>query len=296
MLSPPLRAQQSKGPGGYAGLPPGWSTFVRGGYLHQAGSDLDTGGSFDSNRLFVAGGATYATEQRSSVSLSLGYGFNGYGFSGETGFAGLRPWKDIHSLRFSVPVRWRYDANWSLFFIPTIRTSAESGADFDDGISGGGFAGFSYRFGKRLTIGPGFGVITQIEDNASIFPVLIVNWKISDRLSLNTGRGLGATLGPGLALNWKATDATTVTVGGRYERLRFRLDKEGAAPGGIGDDRSFPLYAGVSYRFNRKIEASVLGGVDFGGELRLDDQNGTEISKSGYDPAGFLGFSLNITF
>ena len=289
-------AEESRSAKKFPGSEPGWSTFLRGGYVHQFDGDLDEGGSFNTDSFFLQGGVSHATEYGRSISLALGYGFDGYDFSGDSGFAGLRPWYNIHSFRFSVPVRLKYGNNWSVFVMPTIRTTVESGADFDDAITGGGFAGFSYRFSDRLTIGPGIGAVTQIEDSTSVFPVLILNWKMTDRLSLETGRGLGATQGPGMTLKWKATNSLNLSIGGRYERLRFRLDKSGVAPKGIGDDRSFPIFGAVSYQFSRKIQGSLLVGVKFGGELRLEDEKGNELSESDYASTGFLGFSFNFLF
>jgi hypothetical protein len=276
---------------------PGWSFPLRGAYTHQFDTDIDNnGGKFSVDRFFIQGGATYATRNRLSFTLSLGYDFNGYDFSGEMGFAGLRPWKDIHSLRIGTPISWGLDENWTLLVIPSLRFTAESGADLGDGVQGGGFVGASYRVSDRLTIGPGIGVITQIEDNASVFPVLLINWRITDSLSLETGRGLGATLGPGLFLKWEATDKWHLSLGGRYEKLRFRLDKDGVAPDGVGEDRSFPILAGVTYRFTRQIQASLIGGVELGGKLKLDDENGNEISEEGYDAAGFAGVTFRFRF
>ena len=279
------------------GPKPGWSFPLRGAYTHQFDTDIDNnGGKFSIDRIFLQGGATYASKNRRSISISLGYGYDGYDFSGETGFAGLRPWKDIHSFRVSTPIFWALNNKWNLFVIPSGRFTGENGASSSDAIQGGLFAGASYRFGDKLTIGPGIGIVTQIEDDASVFPVLLINWKITETLSLETGRGLGATLGPGLFLNWEASDKLRVSFGGRYERLRFRLNKDGVAPNGVGEDRSFPLLAGVTYRFTPKIQASLLGGVELGGKLELDDENGNEITKENYDTAGFLGFSFSFRF
>lgn len=279
-----------------AGPKVGWSTFLRGGYVHQFDTHIDHGGSFSVNRLFIQGGLTYAPDYRRSISLALGYGFEGYDFSVDRGFASLRPWEDINSFRINTPVRWGFNRKWSVFVIPSLRFTAENGADLEDAASGGGFAGFAYRFSDRLTIGPGIGVVTQLEDDATVFPVVIIDWKITDRLNLSTGRGLGATLGPGLTLSWQATHTWNFSLGGRFERLRFRLDEHGIAPKGIGDDRSFPLFGGVVYRFSRQARASLVGGVKLGGELRLEDEKGRRITKEDYDPAGFVGFTFSLRF
>jgi len=272
----------------------GWSTFLRGGYLHQFKTDIDNGGEFSVDRFFVQGGVTYSPQIRRSVSLALGYGYDGYDFSGSGGFGALQPWSSINSYRLSTPVRWGFDDKWTLFFIPTLRFTAESGADLDDAVQAGGFGGFSYRFSDRLTLGPGIGVLTQIEDSASVFPVLLIDWKITDRLSLKTGRGTGATLGPGLALDWRASEKWSLSLGGRYERLRFRLDEQGVSPDGVGEDRSFPLFAGISYTHSPRFQVSLIGGVEVGGKLSISDKDGNEIVKESYDTAPFIGLAFSL--
>lgn len=274
----------------------GWSASVQGGLLHQFDADLDDGGSFSVNRLFIQGGPGYTIDNGRQVSFSVGYGFDGYDFSGHHSLAAMEPWGDVHSLRFSIPLRWRVDSKWSAFVSPTLRFTAESGADFNDAVTGGGFAGVAYRVNDRLTIGPGIGILTQLEDSTQVIPVLIIDWKITDTLSLNTGRGVGATLGPGLALNWKPSSQWELTLGGRMESLRFRLDDEGEAPDGIGDDRAFPIYLGAVYRFTPLVQLSLFGGVEVGGELRLEDENGSKITEQDHDTAGFLGVTFSARF
>jgi hypothetical protein len=257
----------------------GWSVFTRGGYVHQMDTDIDNGGSFSVNRFFIKGGPTYVSDEGTSISLAVGYGFDGYDFSGNTGFGGLKPWEDIHSLSFSTPLRWKINEQWTGFVSPTIRFTGEKEADFDDALTGGGFAGFSY-----------------LEDSTRVIPILIINWKITDTLSLNTGRGIGATLGPGLTFDWRPSRAWSFSIGGRYERLRFRLDEKGTVPNGIGDDRAFPIFGGIAYSFTPMVRIGVLGGVEVGGELRLEDENGHTIIEENHDPAGFLGITFSARF
>jgi hypothetical protein len=278
------------------GFKQGWSTFLRGGYVHQFDTDIDNGGSFSVNRLAVQGGIGYTSSSQINIRLALGYGFDGYHFSGTRGLGGLDPWDDIHSWRVSVPIRWRFKERWSGFVMPTLRWAGESGASTGDSVFGGGIVGFSYRINDRLTIGPGVGIFSQIEDSVNVFPILIVNWKITDSLSLDTGAGLGATQGPGLALNWRPAEKWTFSLGGRYEKLRFRLDDKDIAPNGIGDDRSFPIFLSANYRFNPYLQASIIGGVEAGGTLRLEDETGRRIVEEDHDPAGFVGFTISLRY
>ena len=169
----------------------GWTALSRGGFVHQFDTDIDNGGSFNVNRLFIQGGPTYTTKSGTSMSLAFGYGLDDYGFSGDSRLGGRQPWEDIHTLRLSIPLRWQVSEKWRGFAAPTLRFTGESGADFSDSVTGGAFAGFSCRYSDSLSIGPGIAVLTQLEDSTNVIPILVINWKISDTLSLNTGRGIG---------------------------------------------------------------------------------------------------------
>ncbi len=273
-----------------------WSVYVRGGGVHQFKTDIDDGGDFKVNRFFVQPGVRYSIDRANSVSFTVGYGYNDYDFSGGDGFAGLRPWGVINTLRFGIPVLWSPDDKWSVFGLPTFRFNAENGADYGDAFSSGAILGVSYKFSNRLTIGPGIGVIDQIEDDVSIIPILVIDWKLTDQLSLKTGRGLAATQGPGLLLEWRPTSAWTVGFDVRYEKFRFRLDDTGVAPRGVGQDRSIPIALSAGYSFGRKFSLALTGGIEFAGRLRLEDEGGNKIQSSDFDNAPFLGITFQSIF
>ena len=275
---------------------PGWGVSALIRYSHQFDTDLDSGGGYRADRATASASLRYAFEQRRTISLAVGYNFDGYDFYGSTGLAGLRPWKNIHSVRFSVPIRWGLDDRWTLFGVPTIRSTGEEGVNCSDSLNGGGFLGASYYLNENLTIGPGLGILTQIEDDATIFPILLIDWRIMETLSFGTGRGEGSTLGPGLYLSWQPNRQWTFSLGGRYEKLRFRLDDDGVARRGVGEDRAFPLVAGATYNISPRAQLTLSGGVLFGGRLKLEDQNGNTIDEQDYDPAAFLGASLRCRF
>ena len=274
-----------------------WFTLIQGGFLYQFESDLDnSNGCFTADRFFIQPEIRYSPDRTISYSLSFGYGYDGYNFKGDEGFGSLSPWSDIHSFRLSAPIRYSKGSNWSFFIAPTIRITGESGVDLNDSFTGGIFTGFAYRINERLTIGPGVGFISQIEDDASIFPVLIINWKITDTLSLETGRGLGATLGPGISIKWQISEQWNLTLGGRYEKLRFRLDDRAETPNGIGQDESFPIFSGITYNINSSARLSLIGGFETSGELQLEDQNGNVLNEQDYESAAFGGFSFYYRF
>lgn len=285
---------QKEGPAG----PPaaGWTSFSRGGAVYQFDTDLDNGAEFSATRFNIEAGSGYSWTRRNSLAVAVSYSYDDYSFSSNSPAqpSGLKPWEDIHTLSLSLPLRWGVSERWSSFFVPSVTSTGESGADFGDTVTGGILGGFAYRFSDSLTIGPGLGIVSQLEDDPSIFPILLIDWNITDKLSLETGRGLAATLGPGLTLNYQVNPSWNVAIGGRYERLRFRLDSNSEVPDGIGEDSSFPLFASVTHRFSPKAAVSLVGGLELEGELRQEDENGDKIASESYDPATFLGLTFNV--
>ncbi|MEP4077209.1 hypothetical protein [Haloferula sp.] len=271
---------------------PDWVPSFGAGYLHQFDADLDRGGSFSVDRAILRAGISRVFDRDRSIGVSLGYGYDGYSFDNLV----PEPWSDIHTLRLGLPVRWALGDRWSLFGIPTIRSSVESGASFSDGITGGFIGGASYEFSDRLSIGPGVGVLSQLEDDASVFPILVINWKITDSLSLETGRGYGASQGPGLLLKWQASERWNFVFGSRYEKLRFQLDDLGVAPGGVGEERGIPVYLGASYSLSRFSELSIYGGAKFGGSIAVDNQFGNRVARTDFDVAPFAGLTWRMGF
>ncbi len=278
--------------------PAAWSYFSRGAAVYQFDADIEDDATFNVTRANLEAGAGYRWNRQDSIGLALGYTYNGYSFSAGTqpGTFADKPWDDIHSLSLGVPIRYGINNDWSTFFIPSLRFTGEGDADAGDSMTGGLLGGVAYRFGETLTIGPGIGVFSQLEDSATVIPILLIDWKITDKLSLETGRGQAATLGPGLTLNYQFNERWSGAIGGRYEKLRFRLDGSGANGDGIGEDSSFPLFASVTHRFSPKASMSLIGGAELGGELRQEDRKGNRIASENYDTAPFLGLSFAMRF
>ena len=123
-----------------------------------------------------------------------------------------------------------------------------------------------------------------------------MDWRITDRISLRTGRGFASTRGPGLSLVWDASERWSFSLGGRYEKERFRLDDDGIAPDGIGQETSVPLYLGITRSFGPTASFSVIAGAKMGGRLRLEDDYGDLLEQSDYDTAPFAGATFDLRF
>ncbi|MFP4209408.1 MAG: hypothetical protein ACLFSC_12230 [Wenzhouxiangella sp.] len=281
-------------PADSAGSP--WQRFVQGGVVHQSDADLDQGGSYSVTRASIEAGLAYATSRRDSIGLSLGYSLDDYRFAGSGGLAGRNPWGRVHEYRLSGSWRRGFGERIDAFAIPSLRWSAESGGDLGEAMTAGLIAGVNYRVSDRLRIGPGIGVFDEIEDSASVFPILLIDWQISETLSLETGSGLAATRGPGLQLNSTALEGWMLGLGARYETYRFRLDDEGAVADGVGEEKAVLAYFSANRDLAPGIRLSVLAGMELGGKLRLEDMNGGTIQTDDADPAPFVGLAFQARF
>ncbi len=266
---------------------------VDGLYSRQGDADIDGGGSFSVDRTFLRVGALYRFGDNGSVGLFASRGWLDYTFGG----GAAAPWTDVNDISVSIPIRFQTSPQLSFFAAPRLRFDYEDGASQSDGETYGAFLGAAWEVSERLSIGPAFGVFTQIEsDELNVFPALLIDWDITDRLNLSTGPTIGATQGPGLQLNYAMSDTVTVGLAGRYEDIRFRLNDTGPTPGGVGQDRSFPLVVTIDYSPNPGIGISGFAGAELGGRLSVEDATGTVVDVRDYDPAPIFGAAFRLAF
>lgn len=284
--------------GGALAQPPGrdWGFRLEAGGVLGGDAGLADGGELAVDSWSTRLGGRYALTPDLRLGLSAGFGEQRYHFTGDGDFSGLRPWDDIRDVRLSGSVFWQPTDRWELFAIPTLRWDAESGASLDDGRIAGLLTAASFKVNDRLSIGPGVGVFSELEDDTDFFPILAVDWRITDRLSLTTGRGFAASRGPGLTLNWEANDRWSLGLGARYEKDRFRLDDRGVAPGGIGQATSTPIYLAVSRKLGQIGTLRAVAGMELNGSLRLEDADGGLLERSDVDDAPFAGATFDLRF
>jgi hypothetical protein len=271
---------------------PRWGPSMKVGSLYNFSTDMEGGGSFAVNRYFAEVGVAHMWSFDRMVAFSAGFGQDDYQFSN----VGTQPWNNINSYRMSMFARWRVSDQWVLFASPSIRSYGETGVDFDDALVGSFFGGASYTFGDHLTLGPGLVIAGQIEDETRYFPVLLVNWNITERLSLETGGGFAATAGPGLSLTYTISDRWKAGLTGRYEMMRFRLNRDGLAKNGVGEDRSVPLLASLAYYIYPGGFVGGMVGYNFSGKLSADDEYGNLLYEKSYDPTPGIGFIASFRF
>lgn len=262
------------------------------GIGYRADADIDNrGGDFNETRLSLTGSRAFNVNEKFKIEPLLAYRFSAYDFSRP------EPWDDIHTFRATVLAHYAIDDVWSIFGGPSIALSGESDADFGDAVTIGGALGVTYQVNERLVVGAGFTVSSEIEDDARIRPLLIVNWQINDRWSLESGyTEVAGGGGPGGEVRYKITDGWSVAGGVQYQEKRFRLSDEGPVRDGVGEDTSLPIYAKVTWQVCPNAALELLGGVSVGGELRIENSGGHKIAEVDYDPAPLVGLRAIFTF
>ncbi len=273
--------------------PTGWGTSIDGLAIYQGSADLDQGGDFSASRAFLRAGAINRFGDGSFAGLLLSYGQFNYDF----GRPENRPWEDIRDIRITTPLRFALDSGASVLISPQSRWDYERGASASDGFTYGLFAGVSWEVSPNLQIGPAFGVFSEIGTNdLEVFPALLVDWTFADRWTLSTGSGLGATQGPGVSLGYQLSDDLNLGLGVRSENLRFQLDDDGIAPGGVGEDSSIPVVFSIEYAPNPGISLTAFAGAEFNGELTLENASGRTVSQQDYDTAPIAGAAFRFRF
>src|SRR6185503_11525048 len=117
-------------------------------------------------------------------------------------------------------------------------------------------------------------VVSQLEDDPRIWPILILQWKISDTLRVANRTASSVSGRPGVELIYAPLPQWEFAVGGASQFSRFRLDDEGIAPNGVGQDESMPLWVRASYNAGQRVRIDAFVGMSIGGELRLEDSDG----------------------
>lgn len=269
-------------------------TKIDGGLATQADADLeDSNGSFSVNRWFISAGLDYVWDARNSLGISFGAGESSYDFSD---LAGPDPWGTVENQRLSLVGRFGFGDRGMAIIIPSYRYNGDKDSDSGEARTWGLLAGAAWRLSEDLTIGPGIGVFSEIEDDSRVFPILVIDWNFAERWNLSTGRGLAASQGPGLTLSWQATPAWSFGLSGRYEDTRFRLSDQAPEPNGIGRDTVFPLVLSANWKPHPKIGASLFAGAGFFGKLELRDPDGVTLEKSDYATAPLFGATFDLRF
>jgi hypothetical protein len=262
----------------------GWNPFVAVTPIYQGDADLDSGGDFSFGGVVVRAGVSRDLGGGNRAGVTLNYDYTDFSFSNPAAFGGVAPWNIVQRYGVAVPVAFGLRDGWSVGVAPSVDWFRENGADTGDSLSWGAtFSGVrQLQDGNR--IGLGVGVFDRIE-KTSVFPFLIIDWRLSDRWRLVNPLQSGPTGGAGIELDYRFDGGWTVGVGAAYRIYRFRLSESGPVPNGVGEERGVPVFLTAAYSFSRQFSLNMSAGVVAGGRLRVEDPSGNALRQDDFDPA-----------
>lgn len=210
---------------------------------------------------------------------------------------GGKLWSDIHQYTFVGLLTYDLDEDWTLLGGAMFKLSGESGADFSEALTGGGFLGFTNKWSDNLSVGLLVGAISQIEDGVGVVPLPIVNWNFADSWKFKLGVQQLGGVGYGPELVFSPNEDWDIKLGASYQRRRFRLDNaNGSTKNYIGDETSAPVYVEFNAHPNENVDLGIFAGVVVGGTIRMETQGGNKIFNQDYDPTATVGVKGVIRF
>lgn len=266
--------------------------FLLGGE-HQLSSDLDEGGSFSRSAARARVSAPLFLGEDTLVGLSLGYQFENFQFDDLM----INPWGDIHRVRLGLVAKQDFADGWSWLALPYVASNAESGADWGEALTFGGLAATWYQFSEKLSFGLGFGINSELEDNLGFFPIVVIDWKLTDNLTLTTIPPEGFRLGPGAALRWDVRDDLSLSLVYQYQSDQHRLAEDSlAAANGLGELRQNRVALAATYHLNENFSLTGHAGMTIGGTLELLDEAGEPLSETEFDSSLVFGLEGSFRF
>jgi hypothetical protein len=260
--------------------------------VQQFRADVTGGGSYSVFRTFASADLAVPVGRDLRVGLGLSYDYENYDFHGIAGFPVADPWGTVQRLALSVPIAWQLDERWQLRLVPSVQYAGENDADWGDALIYGGIVAVAARISPQLTLGAGVGGFAGIEQ-VRVFPYLLVNWQISERLRLANPFRPGPAGPAGLELLYTLGDDWLLAGGAAYRSYRQRLAAHGPVPDGIGELSGYPVFLSLSRSFGSWLRSDLWAGVLCGGKLSLETADGGQLAELRSDPAPFLGLTLS---
>lgn len=259
---------------------------------HAFAADLrDSQGSVSTTRAGATLGLAAPLGERARLLVNVDGEWSRYNWSdvGDLLPSGEDPITNAYQVRLSPGLVYVLDQEWSLTGGAIIEFAGEGGADVGDSVTYGGFFGARYRWSDRLTTT--FGVIakTRLEDDAIAVPLLGVEWKITDTVTLEN-EGLGLKLRAAMNEQWR------FGVFARYELRDYRLDDDGSVPDGVLRDQRVPIGVSVEWRPNPGVQIELSGGAVVYQKYEFDDSDGDRIESDRADVTPFIGLTATLAF
>lgn len=282
-----------------------WRGRVESDFRTEFKTKTDGGDEFETWRVGLAGEFGGPVNESILVGVHTGYRYTHYEFHRNNppnipsvyGSSELPrdPWGAVNTFDITPNTTILVGDRFSVIAAVPIRYSGETGAR-RNGFAAGISSLVRWQVTDNFRFGVGIGVTSQLEDDAETFPLVSLDWQITDSLDFRTE---GSWMQGGNAmLVWGANKAIRLTVSAGYERNRFRLDDNGfrSDRDGIGEVTAVPVEAGIRFRLYDGAFFDFRFGLGVAGKLRVEDDDGHKLYEEDYDPAPRLSLGLTLPF
>lgn len=259
--------------------------------VYHFDSDLDSGGEVSAGGVMATLGRAWSLNERSSLGFRLDFDYQNWDFGKLSAFGGEEPWGNVYGFGISAPYSLVTGDGWIWNFTPTVAYSGESDARFADALEYGATLALIRRLRPDLTLGFGVGAFENIE-NTYVFPIVLIDWRINDDWRLTNPAQAGPAGPAGLELSYAIGKGWDTGLGATYRDERFRLDRDGSFPDGVGEHKYTVVFARVSRDLWETSRLGFYAGAEVNPELLVDDPNGNGLYKEDGDTALLLGISL----
>jgi hypothetical protein len=266
---------------------------ARGSFTFSADID-DTDGDVQIGRAGFGINLGFQPWERARLSLGLDEEVSWYLFDNATGIipsspADGDPFELALTTTFSPRLSVQHDQHWAWFVGGIIQVSGEPDADIGDSATYGGFAGARYAFSENFGLSFGFAAKSRLEDDAIVIPLIGLDWKINERVTVATEGTFGF-------ITVKLADEWNAVVSGGWELRDYRLDDDAILPDGVVSDSRVPIGLAFEWKPSPNTTLSIGGGVVVWQEFEFRDNDGDDVSETNTDPAPFIGVSATFRF
>jgi hypothetical protein len=263
--------------------------------IFQGKADLNGGGDYSADNLLLRGGVSGDFGNGRRAGVTLNYDYSDYSFSNPATFGGRAPWGSVERYGVSVPLSMTLSEGWSIGIAPSVDWFGERGADSGESLSWGSLFTASKRYANGNRIGFGVGAFDRLE-KTSVFPMLLVDWKLAERWKLVNPLPAGPTGPAGLEIDYRLDSDWNVGFGAAWRSTRFRLGTANAVANGIGEERGMPVFLRASRNFGKQAALNLYAGVITNGQLRVEDATGNTLRRVDFDTAPIVGATFTLRY
>jgi hypothetical protein len=271
------------------------STSLNLNAINQFNTNIASGGSFNWQDANVHLNNRYQLTADSSIGLNLRDGYQNWSWSDVSGYGNKAPWRGIQSPGVGLSYFQKLQDGWSAGFSPIVDWVAENGVGTAGSATYGAIGSGTKKYSDELTIGLGTGVFRQV-DKTKVFPYLLINWKITDKWTLNNPLPAGPSGGAGLELSYALADKWSVAGGAAYRSYRFRLSNSNYTPNGVGQNSFIPVFTRLSYSIDKGTSADLYLAANTGGKLSVTNVNGATPYSTSYSTGIAAALSITTRF